>query len=173
MLVRYIRRVRRADPAVRTRHAFFWATGITGITAILWAMSLPAMVRPLSEHVVSDETVRPWSSFLERAREQVAAVMGTQLESGQIPTEEIDSVAAQSSAATGAPLQLELTPETLAAVRARGGVPTSTEASTVSSGDTGIPHSVQISPATGTATSARQAVRLITTPASTTASSSL
>ncbi len=147
MLVRYITRVRRAEPAVRTRHAFFWAVGITSIAAALWAVTLPSVLRPLPGGLVASDTPRPWSSFFERAKEQLAAVGSTGEDSLPEDTSPTNTVSA--NALPGA---LELTPEALAEARARAAIeyiPSTTTATATTgttmgtSSATGIPPSNQ------------------------------
>lgn len=168
MLVRYITRVRRAEPAVRTRHAFFWAVGITGFATVLWALSLPSMLRPLPEGVAAMPTQRPWESFLSRAKEQLAGVSSALNDAEP----ETNDGAARTDTVDPAPVAgtIELTPADVAAARARAaidynpapsdGVPATTTATSTPVGTSTQPRVVRIatttSPvATTTATTTR------------------
>jgi hypothetical protein len=119
MFIRYITRVRRAAPAVRTRHAFLWAVAVTGTAGVLWAWSLSSVLSPLPDSAATATThdlPRPWASFFQRAKEQIAGVSGAA--QAPVPDDTVPLGKAPNSPA-GA---LELSPEALAEARARAAI---------------------------------------------------
>lgn len=159
MLARYIKRVRRADPAVRTRHAFLWAVGVTGIAAALWAVTLPSALRPLPESATVADAPRPWSSFFAKAKEQLAAVGAA----GE------DGAAAEAETPSPTPGTLELSPEALAEARTRAAidyVPPVQATTTATSTPSGV-NSTTVSSSSTPGSKQPRVVRIATTTAAT------
>ncbi len=160
MFVRYITRVRRAAPAVRTRHAFLWAVAVTGSAGALWVLSLSSVLAPLPDGsaTATDDLPRPWASFFERAKEQVAAI------GGAAKTPEPDDTVPEGWVANAPVNTMELSPEALSEARARAAIEyvppavtisssTATSSTASSSRQIGQPRVVRIATTTGTVAS--------------------
>lgn len=144
MLARYITLLRRAPRGMRQRHALFWAVSVTAVVAMVWALSLPSLMKPLpSGDVLADakEQTRPLGSLWSQARKQIASLMST-FSASSTPTDTIGGAASttESVAVYGAgalaTTTIVLSPEDIQKAQAKANIlyrPTSTPAMTATS----------------------------------------
>lgn len=137
MFARYITLLRRAPKGMRQRHALFWAVSVTAVVAIVWALSLPSLMKPLpSGDVLADakEQTRPLGSLWSQARKQMASLMST-FSTSSTSTDTASEVASTTEslvtygAGASATTTIVLSPEDIQKAQARANIlyrPTST-----------------------------------------------